>query len=223
MSIFGLYFTKNMLSQMDWPRKRGLFSKEAIDTVIFDSTIDTMIDWAAAIGAGNPELALQIIAYIFSGRDWESDNAPQIKIFVDEMNKRYQQQELKLEEKAPHEIVRSARFSDHTRKSIPARAFQSKDVQQVLETDFLNGIVYGLSNSSSFEKWYKSHSSNLHDKLPIMQKAGLDIEELPSLDENYKNSEQIIRDYEKAMELSLPPIPEKLLADAKSLGLKLSS
>jgi hypothetical protein len=222
MTIFGIYFTKNMLDQMGWPRKQGLFSREVFDTYVFDSTIDQMVDWAAAIGAGNPKLSLKIIAYIFRDRDWKSNDCPDIKKYITELSKRYEKTGIKLEEKAPHEIVRLVRFSAHTGKTMPAAAFQNKDVQLIIETDFLNGLLYGLGSSASFESWYESHLEDARKNMPTMRKAGLEIDELPTLKENYVNSEQIIRDYEKMMEITLPEIPAKLLSDAKALGIKIN-
>src|SRR4030042_243021 len=51
-SIFGFYYVVGLLSHMGWPRRRGLFSSEAVvDSLILDSAIDQMIDWSANIGA----------------------------------------------------------------------------------------------------------------------------------------------------------------------------
>jgi len=51
-----------------------------------------------------------------------------------------------------------------------------------------------------------------------MQKAGVDIDSLPTLDEFLKESEEMLRGYEEEVD-PLPPIPKKLLNDAKVLGI----
>ena len=84
MSIFGFYFVGSFLREAGWPRRRGMFRGESYDTAIVDAVIDQMIDWAAALGAGRPRLALQVIAEMFRDRDWEGDHAPNIKMIVDE-------------------------------------------------------------------------------------------------------------------------------------------
>jgi hypothetical protein len=222
MSIFGLYFTKNMLIQMNWPRKQGLFGKEVIDTTIFDSTVNQMIDWAAALGAGKPKLSLQIISYMFKDKDWDGTDRPKIKQFIEGMNQKHKKRRLNLEETAPHDIVQPAKMANYFGATVEAKSLQDQRIVTKLETEFLSGLLYGLGNPSSFESWYKNHMEDMHNKMPIMKKAGLDIDEPLSLDENYANSEQIIRDYEKSMEITLPSIPENLLLDAKDLGIKVN-
>jgi hypothetical protein len=221
MAIFGLYFTKNMLNQMGWPRKQGLFKKNIIDTTIFDSTVDQMVDWAAAIGAGRPELALKIIAYEFMDKDWESKDAPQIKEFIDSVKEDYRKQGADTGKKSPHEIVQPVRISKAFGPAIQAEELTDKRLQTIIEQVFLTGLFYGLGNHSLFETWYKNHLEDFNDKLPTMKKAGLNVDRLPTLSENYADSEQIIRNYEQEMEIHLPSIPAKLLTDAKALGVKI--
>ena len=63
MSIFGFYFVSEILREAGWPRRKGVFNSTAvIDTIILDGATDQMIDWAAALGAGRPTLALQALA-----------------------------------------------------------------------------------------------------------------------------------------------------------------
>lgn len=223
MAIFGLYYTKNMLHIMGWPRKQGLTKKKVINTTIMDGTIDQMVDWAAAIGAGNPKLALKIITYIFPESAWESSDAPQIKQFIHEMSKHWEKR-IKEGKKAPHEIVEHIKFKEDGYtlgdSTITANVLLDKELQKVLELGFLNGLLFGLANPSSYEAWYKNLLKENKKNLPIMKEAGIDIDKLPSLSENYSESEQIISDYKKDMDIEFPSIPKQLLADAKGLGIK---
>lgn len=218
MAIFGLYFTKNFLSHMGWPRKQSFLGKEVLDTTILDSTIDQMVDWAAAIGAGRPKLGLSIIAYMFQDRDWNDADAPKIKQFFDSMTKHWEKN-AKTGLESPHEIVDHVQFANHG-PTVPSKVLLDKEFKNILEQDFLGGLLYGLSNPSSYQAWYKNHLKEFDKKLPMMKESGLKVDKLPSLDENYTESEQIIRNYEQEMEIKFPPVPSKLVSDAKALGIK---
>ena len=80
MSIFALYFATQLLREVGWPRKLGMFKGEGYDAVVADAVLAQSIDWGAAIGAGRPRVALQMIAEMFRDRDWEGDDAPDVKI-----------------------------------------------------------------------------------------------------------------------------------------------
>jgi len=75
-SIFGFYYIMGLLNHMGWPRRKSLFYSEAVvNSLILDSAVEQMIDWAASIGACRPQLALQMIATMLRGTDWESKDA----------------------------------------------------------------------------------------------------------------------------------------------------
>ena len=120
MSIFGFYFVGTLLRESGWPRKQGLFKKEVIDTNILDSTIDQMVDWAAALGAGRPGLALQIIAEMFRDRDWAGSDAPSIEHFISGMRSSNESWAAS-SGRAPHDIIEPTKFSK-IGASMPAKA-----------------------------------------------------------------------------------------------------
>ncbi len=217
MSVFGLYYTKNMLTIMKWPRTQGLLKKQYIDSAIFDSTIDQMVDWAAALGAGKPNLSLQIIAYMFKDADWESADAPKIKMFVDEMRAEHQNRGGNSGEKSPHDIIQPVRIAERFGSTIKPEALQDKRLIGRLEQDFLHGLLYGFSNPTQYEAWYSNYLDDYKKNLALHQKMGLGVEKLPSLSESYGNSEEIIRNYEQEMKIQLLPILPQLLAEANAV------
>lgn len=218
MAIFGLYYTKNMLRLMKWPRTQGVLKKgQYIDSTIFDSTIDQMVDWAAAIGAGKPKLALQIVAYMFKDADWGGPDAPQVKNLCVEMNAKYRTEGADFNKTAPHDIIHPVRIAETFGPTIKAEALFDKRLQGRLEGNFLGGLMYGLSNSKSFEAWHSHHLAEFEKNKDLYQKADIGVDRLPTLSETYRDSEEIIQNYEKEMEIKLPPIPDKLLVDAKAL------
>lgn len=84
----------------------------------------------------------------------------------------------------------------------------------------LQALLWGLSNPDRFEAWYESMLAHRESILPMMQAAGVQAD-LPSLQDFFESSAQIIRDYERDIG-PLPSIPGKLLDDAAALEWKVS-
>jgi hypothetical protein len=217
MSIFGFYFVTGLLREAGWPRRKGFLNNTAvIDTTILDSAIDQMVDWAAALGAGRPTLAIQTIAEMFRDRDWIGDERPNIKVFIE--SARTENENWRAAGAiAPHDVVKPARFAG-TGRTIDAKDF--KGLGPPLEHWFLWGVLWGIANPTAFEKWYHAYFEDQINKLPLMRDAGLAVEAPPDLAESLADSEVILRNYERDIS-PLPAIPESLLADARALGRQL--
>jgi hypothetical protein len=215
MSILGFYFVSSLLREAGWPRKQGLFKGEGFDTFIVDATIDQMVDWAAALGAGRPRLALQVIGEMFRDRDWTGDDAPHIKTFIDGV------QWNNSANLAPHEVVQPFRVAS-LGKSMSLKDFKDARIRGALEQQLLEALLWGLSNPDRFTTWYVFNAQHQESSLPFMRKAGLVVDALPTLPQFFQDSEQILRDYEREVSV-LPPIPPRLMADAVALGWKLDN
>lgn len=137
MSIFGYYFVGSLLREAGWPRKQGLFRGEAYDTTIADAAIDQMVDWAASLGAGRPTIALQMIAEMFRDRNWDGDDAPQIKTFIDGVRESWNG----APNAAPREIVQPMRLGSTFGSSISAKNFQDARLRVALEQNVLEALL----------------------------------------------------------------------------------
>lgn len=213
MSIFGYYFVVSLLREAGWPRKQGLFKGEAYDTAIADAAIDQMVDWAASLGAGRPMLALQIIAEIFRDRDWNSDGAPQIETFISGARELWDS----APNAAPREIVRPIRLASAFGSVISPKDFQDARLRVALEQNVLEAVLWGLANPDRFAMWYASAAQRHESSLNLMRSSGLAIDAFPALAPFFDQSEQIVRNYERDVG-ALPATPEKLLSDARALG-----
>lgn len=213
MSIFGFYFVTSLLREGGWPRKQGILGGEAYDTLIADSAIDQMVDWGAAIGAGRPRLALQMIAEMFRNRDWGSTDAPDVKVFIESVQGTWSTA------LSPREAVQPIRLAKHFGRSIGTKGFQDSRIRAALEQHLLEALLWGLSNPNRFEVWYASTAAHRESMLPEMRRAGLNAEQLPTLPQFLEDSAQILRDYEREIG-PLPSIPPRLLADAQAWGWK---
>jgi hypothetical protein len=215
MAIFGFYFVSGLLREAGWPRKQGLFRKDVLDTTILDSAIDQMVDWAASLGAGRPALALQIVAEMFRDRDWESDNGPNIKKFVE--GARAEKDSWRVTDAiAPHDVVQPTRFAGMG-PTVDAKALTDERMRLGLEQWLLEGVLWGLGNPKAFETWYRSHTEHHMKNLEFMQQAGLAVEAPLDLQQFFANSEDLVRSYERDVG-PLGAIPERLRADARALG-----
>lgn len=214
MSIFSFYFLTTILHQAGWPRRRGLFSSEAVvDTLIADAAIDLMVDWSAALGACRPRLALQVIAGMFHNSDWEGQNAPRILDVINESKDMWNAQS----NKAPRDIVKSFKLSKHFGKMVRVKDLKDNHIRTALEQICLEGLLWGLANPDHFKTWYESKEKSQREHLPLMQKAGLAVDSIPTLSEFLKESEEMLKGYESEVN-PLPAIPPRLLADARTLG-----
>jgi hypothetical protein len=215
MSIFGFYFVGNLLREAGWPRKLGLFRGEGIATDITDAAIDQMVDWAASLDAGRPSLALQMIAEMFRDRDWDGENAPEIGVFIAGARKRWDE----TPNAAPREVLQPTRLRKAFGAAISTKDFKDRRVSVALEGNVRNALLWGLANPERFATWYADRGQHHQSSLKEMQSAGLDVDAPPILEEFFQLSESIVRDYERDIR-PLPSIADKLLSDARAVGVK---
>ena len=215
-SIFGFYFVFGLLKQMGWPRKRSLFNSQAIvDSLILDSAVDQMIDWAASIGACRPDLALRVIATILRDNDWDSNESFNILIFINDLEKSWEGRG----NTNPRDIVKPIRFSEH-QKVTRAKDLKDKSMKNALEQYFFEGLIWGLINSNIFKKYFESNEKRQKDSLTFYKGIDLEVDSVPALNQFIKEGEEIIIGYEKEIR-PLSPIPDKLMKDVLSLGIEI--
>lgn len=232
MSIFGFYFVSGLMQEAGWPRRKSVFNSTAVvDVMILDHAIDQMIDWAAALGAAYPRLALQTMAEVFRDRDWNSDGRPDIKSFIDAA-RRENESWRGTDVLAPHEVVQRARFAGHDAHRRAAEGIQKKgakwkgptmdvknfkELRVPLEQWFLEGVLWGFGNPDAFGKWFEAHYEDQIWRVPVMREVGLAVDALPNEAQFLKDSEVILRKYEQEIS-PLPAILASLMADAQALG-----
>lgn len=215
-SIFGFYYVVGLLGHMGWPRRRSLFNSEAvINSLILDSAIEQMIDWSASIGACCPDLALQIVASMLRGTDWESKEALDLSAEINTLKKQWIERG---DNNNPREAVKPVKFSK-TSNLISMKQLKDKDIQHALEIYCYESLIWGLVNPDSFKTYYSTNEKRQRDQLPEYKKAGLAVDSIPTLDQILKEGEEILKGYEKDVR-PLLPIPQKLLNNALSLGIK---
>lgn len=201
---------------MGWPRRRSLFNSEAVvNSLILDSAVEQMIVWAASIGACRPKLALQVIATMLRGTDWESKDAMNLSTEVSTMEKHWAERGNSIN---PRENVKPVKFSEHS-KVMTMKQLKDKEISHALEVYCYESLIWGLVNLDNFKTYYSADEERVKEKMLEYKKAGLAIDYIPTLDQILKEGEEIIRGYERDVR-PLSSIPQKLLNSVLSLGIK---
>lgn len=204
-----------LLSHMGWPRRKSLLNSTAVvDSLILDSAVEQMIDWAASIGACRPKSALKIIATVLRGTDWESKDAMNLSLEVGNMKKQWAERG---NSDNPREAVKPVKFSKHS-KVMTMKQLKDKEISHAFEVYFYESLIWGLVHPDGFKTYYSANEERQKEKMPEYKKAGLAVDYIPTLDQILKEGEEILKGYEKEIR-ELSPIPQKLQNDAISLGI----
>ena len=217
MSFLAYHFIEGVLIKSGGPKRKSLFNSEAVfDSILVDTVVEQMIDYASALGACRSKLALQIISNMFKDRNWDTDDAPNILVFINKM------EEWKIENIiAPHEIIKLPSFVEHFGKTVPVSILHKREMQADLEQKFLFALLLGLANPDKFKLWFEEDFKEKENKLEEYKKAGLDIDFIPTLQQYLKSCDGIVKDYEEKMGSLSTAIPPKLLLDAQKLGVSI--
>lgn len=209
MSAFGSYVSATALVALGAPRRKSFFNSTAVvDSVLADVVIDQMLDWAVALGACRPTVALQAIATIFRDRDWEGPNAPNILEFTCGADNGW------LIDRPPfHRAIRqSLSFAKHS-KIITVKQLTDPVLRTALEEMCLEGFLYGLTHPKTFETWFASHASEQSSR-----HRALGVHSCPpaTLDGFLADADKMLAGYQNEYG-ALSPIPGRLWADAQTV------
>jgi hypothetical protein len=209
MSQFVYYFAFELLREAGWPRKLGRFKGEGYDAPAVGSAFERSIEWGAALGAGRPSLALQMIAAMLREEVWEDADAPDLKVVVEACG------EDLTRAMSPGEAVPLARFPKDA--TLKVEEFDNPEFVVFMELKLPSALVWGLTYPDRFEAWYCSDAAAHGSMLSRARKAGVEAGESPSLSQLFEGSAAIVRDYERDV-APLPATPPRLLAAAEALG-----
>ncbi len=210
MSFFAYHYIESLLLSTGGPKRRGLFNSEAVfDSTLVDTIEKQMIEYGAALGACRSELALQIISCTYKDKNWESEDAPDIRKFI---NEAFQSSEI-----IPHKVVRPISFLRHG-KVVAVSTLHNKEIQAGLEQIFIEALLWGLSHPNEFKSWYDKDFEEKTSKLDKYRELGLDITYIPTLPQYLSECDKMIEDYQHKMGSLPQTIPAKLLLDAEALG-----
>ena len=72
------FFIYIRLTNMGWPRKKGIFRRQYVDAYLADRTIEQGLMMAAGLGASRPEVAVSLLADTFAGNPWTEQSVSEL-------------------------------------------------------------------------------------------------------------------------------------------------
>jgi len=205
---FPTYYLIGFLNSMGWPRKTGLFiQKEVVNRIILFEAVQVSVNAAIALGVARPNIAVNLLADLFSKRDWAQESTKEI---WDELD--------------PHEEIcnNSNKTPEETIAPIPQAVFEElnslidwkfvfqEEFQLQLHWRFGKGLVWGLSHPKEALACHEEQQQKDLKKLPAMLKSGLDIHPLENLNEFAEQAEEVVNSFQREIH-PLVDVPKELL------------
>jgi hypothetical protein len=150
-----------------------------------------------------------------------SEDAPNIRAFIASDRTKWDN----MPNAAPREVVQPTHLAKAFGASISTKDFRDARLSGALEHNVLDALLFGLANPERYAMWHADRAQFQQSLLKEMQSSGLDVDTPPILapptnpEEFFQLSESIVLDYERDVE-PLPSIPDKLLSDARAVGVK---
>ena len=67
------FFLYSQLKATGWPRQKGIFRKQYVDSALADVVISQGLQVMVGLGAGRPEVAVAMLADTFAGNPWTEE------------------------------------------------------------------------------------------------------------------------------------------------------
>ena len=81
---FTTWFVVNFLAGLGWPRRKGFFRRQyVVSASLVDQSIIQLVRVAMGLGVGRPVLGAQLIADLFSARNWEAQGTAELFEMID--------------------------------------------------------------------------------------------------------------------------------------------
>lgn len=210
MSFFAYHYMENLLLATGGPKRRSFFNSEAVfDATLVDTVEKQMIEYGAALGACRSKLALQIITSAYKDKNWESEDAPDIKKFITEA--------FQSDEVVPTKVVQPISFLKQGNE-VAVTTLHNREIQAGLEQIFIEALLWGLSHPNEFKSWYEKDYEEKIRNLDKYMESGLDINSIPTLFQYLSECDKMIDDYQQKMGPLPQTIPHRLIADVEQLG-----
>ena len=124
----------------------------------------------SSFGGGTPVGWLsRMIAEMFLERDWEGEDAPDMKKFVEDL--RGQSARPWATAASPHEAVSLPRFDDGSWAALSVEQFDLPEFRRTMENPLLWALLWGLDNPERLEAWYSQNTTEYESMLPLARKS----------------------------------------------------
>ncbi len=78
MSRFTQFYVAKQLRHMGWPKSKGIFRKDYVDTRLLDVVVQGAIQVSVGLGAGRPQLGIAVLADTFANNPWTTESTTKL-------------------------------------------------------------------------------------------------------------------------------------------------
>lgn len=78
MSRFTQWYVAEQLRRMGWPKSKGIFRKDYVDTRLLDAVVQQAIQVSVGLGAGRPRIGIALLADTFVNNPWTKESTAEL-------------------------------------------------------------------------------------------------------------------------------------------------
>lgn len=78
MSRFTQFYVAKQLRHMGWPKPKGIFRKDYVDTHLLDVVVEGAIQVSVGLGAGRPQVGIAVLADTFANNPWTRESTTKL-------------------------------------------------------------------------------------------------------------------------------------------------
>ena len=205
---FPTYYLIGFLNSMGWPKKTGLFiKKEIVNGVILFEAVQALVKNAIALGVARPNIAVNLLADLFSKRDWTQESTKEIWDKLDP-----HKEICNNSNKTPEETIAPLPLavSEELKSFIEWKFVFQEGFQLQLHWRFGKGLVWGLSHPKEASDCHEEQQREVLKDLPVMLKSGLDVHPLENLHKFAEQVEDVVNSFQRETR-PLVKVPKELL------------
>ena len=197
MSRFLEWFIAGQINSMGWPRPKGLFRRPHVDSVIVDTAVELGLQTTIGLGAGRPEIAIRLLADIFSDNPWTEESTAELLTTL--------RQAVAITEKrsviAPWKALWSEYAMAPRFKDIRWGELDSFEFACVRSIAAARAVYWGLTNEEQMLAVFQKAKSDYENTAVEANQAGLGVNTSYawySLDHFYATCDKLVRDFQLA-------------------------
>ena len=196
------FFLYVRLTDMGWPRKKGIFRRQYVDANLADITIEHGLMMATGLGAVRPEVAVSLLADTFAGNPWTEQSVSELMDGLREAHGIVARQHDMPPWKALWRQFRLASYASELRWS----DLFDDNVGLIRAQAGTRAVYWGLSNHLCMEEVFDREKSDYEAGATIANEHGLGVSRtypFQSLDQLYETCDDLVQAFNDAM----PPLP----------------
>ena len=199
MSRFTAWFVAGQLRDMGWPKSKGLFRKQYLDTMVLDRAVERAIHVAVGLGAGRPELGLAALADTFANNPWTEQSTSELLRDLKEKGERAIQSSPRL---APWNALYAEHRLAPDPSELPPEALGDVTLASIWGMVSARGIYWGLTHQEDMPTVFENAKVDYEQTAAEAIPSGLAVpSEYPwnSLEHFYEHCSDLVTAFESVL------------------------